>query len=140
MQFKKLKKEEGFTTADIAVSVILLVMFVSVIASAFYNYYLTINAKNRNAIATNVIIDVIEFVKIKEYEEVANENTIKWIQELYANKTIPNQYKVTMQVQKYNEMVGKQGKQDIIKKLTVQVEYPVGQQTKKIDTSTLIIK
>lgn len=141
----KVKENKGFTTADIVISIIVIMIFVGMITTLFYNFYLTTSAKNRNSIATNYIIDVIEEIKSMNYEDVqpdTNEtHTINAvIQNLEVTNNIPKQYKITAEVQKYNELEGNTNKKDLVKMLTVRVEYTVGKKTEKIEISTLLTR
>lgn len=136
----KLKDNKGFTATDITIAVIIILIFVSIITTAYYNYYLTITSKNRNAIATNCIIDVIENVEMMNYEDITQDTLKNKIQELYDNNTLPQQYKVIAVVEKYNETDGNTNKKDLIKKITVTVEYEMGKKTQKLEISRLITK
>ena len=92
-----IKKNRGFTTADIVVAIVVMMIFVGMIATLFYNFYLSTTAKNRNAMATNYIVDVIEEIKAMNYDEVQKDtqdsNSINnLIQQLEATKQIPKEY------------------------------------------------
>lgn len=137
---QKIRESKGFTPVDIAISIVIIIVFIGLIATLFYNFYLTASAKNRNAIATNCLIDVIEEVKKMDYEQITIQEVDLLISSLQANKTIPNEFKISAQVQKYNEMEGNQDKLDVIKILQVKVEYHIGQKMQNIEISTLITK
>lgn len=131
-----INKNKGFTTADIVISVIIIMLFIGIITTLFYNFYITTSAKNRNAMATNYLIDVIEEAKILKYEDVDEEA----IQSIITNLDVSEGYTVTATLQKYNEIEGNTDKIDLIKILDVNVEYTVGDKTEKIEISTLITK
>lgn len=142
------KQNNGFTTADLAVAVVILMIFVSLIATAFYNYYMSVTQKNRSAMATNCAIDVIEQTKKMNYEEVTQESINRLIEnlkngiEIESGNTIfiPQPYEVTAQVEKYNETQNNTTKQDLIKRLTVTVQYVAGNKMETIEMSKLITK
>lgn len=141
----KIKQNKGFTTADIVVSIIVIMIFVGMITTLFYNFYLSTSAKNRNAMATNYIIDVIEEIKSMEYDSVQTDNETSHsinglIETLEAKKGIPKEYTITGEVQKYNETLGNTDKKDLVKILTIRAEYTLGNKTEKIEISTLLIK
>ncbi len=136
----KIKESKGFTTADVVVSVSTIVIFIGLITSLFYNFYLTATAKNRNAIATNCLIDVIEEVKLMKYEEIENNKIDLLIETLEANQTIPKGYQVNATIQPYNEIQGNENKSDLIKILKVTVNYTVQDKNEKIEISTVITK
>ncbi len=137
---EKIKQNKGFTAQDVVISIIIIVIFVSLITTLFYNFYISTSAKNRNAIALNCIIDVIEEAKILNYDELNQTKIEELLGTLKSNKTIPNGYEVIAELQKYNELDGNTEKKDIIKILKVKVQYLVGQKTEKIEISTLITK
>ena len=123
-----IKGNRGFTTADIVVAIVVMMIFVGMIATLFYNFYLSTTAKNRNAMATNYIVDVIEEIKAMNYDEVQKDtqdsNSINnLIQQLEATKQIPKEYIITGEIQKYNETEGNTDKKDLVKILTIRVEY-----------------
>ena len=95
--------------------------------------------------ATNYIVDVIEEIKAMNYDEVQKDtqdsNSINnLIQQLEATKQIPKEYIITGEIQKYNETEGNTDKKDLVKILTIRVEYSLGKKTEKIEISTLLIK
>jgi hypothetical protein len=142
MKTKNLKNKfnGGFSTADIVIGVGIIFIFTSIISTLFYNFYISTTARNRNAIATNCLIDVIEQTKMMSYTDVNDDSVDALIEKLTNNKTIPNGYTVTADVTKYNETSGNTEKSDIIKILKVSVNYSVGSKVEKIEISTLITK
>ena len=95
--------------------------------------------------ATNYIVDVIEEIKAMNYDEIQSDtqdnNSINGlIQQLEATKQIPEQYTITGEIQKYNETPGNTDKKDLVKILTVRVEYTLGKKTEKIEMTTLVTK
>lgn len=145
----KWKENKGITTADIAIAIIVLVMFVSLITNAFYNYYISTAGKNRSAIATNCAIDVIEQVKKMQYDEIDTQSIQTLVKQMKttgitvlegSNIYIPEPYTISTTLEKYNETTGNTNKKDVIKKLTIKVEYMVGKKIQSIEMSKLITK
>lgn len=136
----KISQNKGFTSQDVVISIIIIVIFVSIITTLFYNFYISTSAKNRNAIALNCIIDVIEQTKMLNYDELDQAKIEELLNTLKLDRTIPNGYEVSVELQKYNELEGNTDKKDLIKILKVKVQYLVGQKTEKIEISTLITK
>ena len=133
---KKNKGKRGVTTADIVISVIIIMLFIGIITTLYYNFYITTSSKNRNAMATNYLIDIIEETKILKYVDVDQEA----VQDIITNANIPEGYTVTASIQKYNETEGNTDKIDLIKILKVNVQYTVAGKAEKIEMSTLITK
>ena len=89
IRMQNIKRNKGFTTADIVVSIVVLMIFVGMITTLFYNFYLSTTAKNRNAMATNYIVDVIEEIKAMNYDEVQKDtqdsNSINNFNKIYVS-------------------------------------------------------
>lgn len=139
MKKQKYVNEKGVTSVEIIISVIIIVLFVSVITTAFYNYYKSTQSKNRVTMATNVIIDVIENVEMLPYDEVSTETVNNVIENLKADGTIQEQYTVNATIQKYNETEGNTEKKDLIKILRVKVTYTENKE-ENIEITRLITK
>ncbi len=90
MKLNECTSNKGFTTAEIIISIIIIILFTSMITSAFYNYYISIQSKNRRTIATNIVIDIIENVEMMKYEETSQDTVDTLLQTLKDNGTIQN--------------------------------------------------
>lgn len=123
MKIQKYVDQKGVTQADIIVAVVIIILFVSVITTGFYNYYKSIQSKNRTTIATNIAVDVIENIEMLQYDEVTKENINNIVENLKSNGSIPKSYTVTVDLQNYNETEGNMDKKDLIKILKVKVTY-----------------
>lgn len=131
---------KGFTTADLVVGIIIIILFISIITTSFYNYYISIQSKNRKAFATNIIIDVIENVEMMNYDDITIDSINDVINNVTTEGNISSGYTVTATLQKYNETEGNENKQDIIKILNVKVEYTVNNKQENIEIKRLILK
>ncbi len=120
---KKSIGQRGVTSADIIVAVVIIMLFVSVITTGFYNYYKSIQSKNRVTIATNIVIDIIENVEMLQYDEVTKENVNNIVETLKLDGTISKPYTITVDLQNYNETEGNIDKKDLVKILKVKVTY-----------------
>lgn len=128
MNIKKIyANNKGFTTSEIIISIMIIIAFVSIITSGFYNYYISIQEKNRRTIATNAIIDVIENIEMMNYEDITVSLVDNLIQELTNDGTIPEAYTIDVTLQKYNEIPGNENKKDLIKILNVKISYNVSE-------------
>jgi len=139
MKINKLSNK-GFTTADVVIAVIIIILFVSIITSSFYNYYISIQGKNRIAYATNAAIDIIENVELMNYKEINNHAINSLVQNLINDGTIPKGITVQTSLQNYNETTGNEDKEDVIKILNVKIEYPLGDKTENYEITRLITK
>lgn len=139
-KLSNIKSNKGFTATDIVVAVIIIILFVGLITTVFYNYYLSTAAKNRNAMATNCLIDVIENVKQMNYDDISEQTVASLVEQMIEDGSIPDGYTVSAEVQKYNETEGNTDKLDLIKTLKVKIEYTVSNKKEEFEMSTLITK
>lgn len=129
---------KGFTTQEVIISIIIIILFISIITGGFYNYYISIQANTRRAVASNIIIDVIENVEIMNYDDITTNNIDTQIQKLKSENVIPNNYKIQFTLNNYNQTEGNQDKKDLIKILTVSVKYTVGNKEENYEITRLI--
>ena len=134
----KLKSNKGVTTADIVVGIIIIILFISIITTSFYNYYTSIQAKNRKTLATNSIIDVIENVELMNYDDITIDSVNHVINELTTQGDIPKGVTLTATLEKYNEKEGNEDKLDLIKILNVKAEYLINNKTETVEITRLI--
>lgn len=137
---KRYVNQNGLTSTDIIISVAIITLFVAVITTSFYNYYQSIQSKNRTTMATNVIIDVIENVEMLPYDEIEQSSIDNLIQMLKTDGTIQDSYTVTATIEKYNEQAGNTDKEDLIKILKVKATYTNGKKEESIEIKRLITK
>ena len=153
-KINKLSDNKGVTGADLSIAVVAIIIFVSIITSLFYNVYIMNQKTTRMSEATDIITTIFEKIDVMDYENVSLENNEKELS-VYLNDYIDNEnqsqsenvykgkkggYNVTLNIEKYNEQDGNQDKEDVIKKITINVEYNVGNKTQSIEMSTLKVK
>lgn len=139
MSKQKYIDQRGVTQTDIVISIIIIILFVSVITTSFYNYYKSIQSKNRVTIATNIAIDVIENVEMMDYDQINNESINTLIEKLKSEGTIMKPYTVTANIQNYNETEGNTNKKNLIKILNVKVIFS-DNKTEDFEITRLITK
>ena len=129
-----MRNNKGFTGVDIAVSVVIFTIFVTVITSMFYNLSVTENRIQRKTEATNLAIKVIETMKVIEFDKLTEGMTINDINNLITDKIeVPNGYNVTVGVDNSTYP-------DVIKIISVQIDYKLGKQDETINIETLVKK
>ena len=143
----KLKNNKGFTGVDVAVSLVILLVFVSFVAALFYNLANTSNRIERKSQATNIAIECIEAIKTTPFATLAanpqtqvtiDENTFKNL----TGKTveIPNGYTVKISIENPKDSSGNESTEmgQVIKVITVEVSYSWGKNnTEKVTIETL---
>lgn len=142
MKKAKLKNNSGFAASDALIAIIIITMFTGIIAALSYNIYLSNASLKRMSKANNYIIDIFEYVDKLYYEDVTEDNLIRYINEKYNNSevlavnnenvNIEAPFKIIIKVQKYNEIEGNEEKLDLVKEITVTVQYKLGNRKQTI--------
>lgn len=162
----KIKNNKGITGVDITIAIVILTLFISLITSMFYNVSVIGKAVNRKSEATYIAVQVIEAVKQLGYEklpkgyveeadledkaeeeaEVAN-TTINFddlntlLEENGITKiTIKNGYSVDIIVENYRKIKDDLTLEDILKRITVTVNYKEKNKEQSVELSTVILK
>ena len=137
------KSQRGIAAIDIAVSVIIITIFIALIGNLIVNINLNTKKSERKTIATSYAVQEIENIKAKDFQE-------------YADKGIQEPYIIEEDIMKDNNFTGYHKKvtikdyvlikQDntkepnIVKEATVEISYKVGKEEKTISLATYISK
>lgn len=132
----KLRNNKGFTEVDIAIAIVILVIFVTFITSLFYNFNTGTKALERESIATYIAIQTIEALKVTDYDLIQTDMPLT---NLGKTVNVENGYTVSIISQKYNEIAGNEDLKDLIKNVTVLVTYKVNSIEEKIEINTSIV-
>lgn len=73
------KKENGFTTVDVGLAMLVIILFVSIMTSILYSVYISSTEARRRAVALNYAVDIFEAIGNKPFDQV---NAIKVITDL----------------------------------------------------------
>lgn len=65
-----LKSNKGFTTADIGVAMIIMVLFATIMTSMFYSVFMSTTEAKRTATALNYAVDIFENIGRKRFADV----------------------------------------------------------------------
>lgn len=134
MNKKILKANNGISMTDVIIAIIILCMFVGVIGNLYYQISLQSNFIRLNTIAVYYTVKIAEDIDKMPYEEVTNDlNT-----NIKTTYQIPDLFNATIEVQNYNEI--DTTKEDIIKIVTIKIEYEFNKQTKYYEIEKLKIK
>lgn len=142
----KLKSNKGFTGVDAAVAITILLIFVTFVASLFYNLANTSKRVERKAIATNLAIEVIEALKITEFsvlEENMGESISvdkNAIEEITGEQIIiPNGYGVKITIANPNtENINPEEAGQIVKLIKSEVSYTENNHEQTVMIETLV--
>ena len=140
-----IKSEKGITGMDIAISVIIITIFISLIAVLSFNIQKTQEDIKRKSEATSYAIEIIEELKLNGFSNLPEKGTnkIDGFEDGYIldeeGKTTPYYQEIT--VKDYSELEGNENKYaEIIKIITVKISYKSGSETESVEITTDITK
>ena len=144
---KKLKENKGLAASDGLMAVLIIALFTGIIATLLYNIYISNTSLKRMSTANLYLIDVLEYVDRVYYDDVTENNltdyfnnkfeTDNQVQAVTTENAANTPYEVVINVQKYNETEGNTDKLDLVKQITVKVNYKVGNREQKIEVSRI---
>ena len=82
---KNLKKNNGFTQADIVISIVILMLFTTLVSTLFYNSYVSSMSSKRHSEATTYLSKIFESTELISYDNLENE-IIDVINKIDSNK------------------------------------------------------
>ena len=157
------KSNKGYTGADISIALIILLIFIPTIGAIIFNITLANNNTIRKVNAMNFATSILEIAKETDYDKLKLENTeekeefLDKINEKFGITSENGEfslkdenntsYKVKVTITKYIDTEeyasshdSTDEKKDLVKTITTEVEYPIGNETKKVNVSTVIEK
>lgn len=90
--YKNIKSEKGIMGIDITISILMIAIFTSVVATLLYNIYITAVGQKRATVASNYLIDIFEYIDKINYNDVTAENIISKISSLDLRKWNSSKY------------------------------------------------
>lgn len=142
MSIKSIKDEKGLTGVDIAISLVIVTMFVAIITNLIANINLDTEKMDRKSKALAYAVQEIETIRATGYIEKYNgmkEETLKE-EDIYNNSEFTGYHKVVSI--KDDILVENSGTKtaDTTKQITVEVFYKLGNNVESIKISTYISK
>lgn len=119
---------------DIIIAIVILSMFVGLIGSLYYNIAYSNNSIRMDATAAYYAIKIAEATDKMTYEEV-EESLNGTLEEKY---NLPENFNASIQVENYNENDSE--KLDIIKTVTIKIDYSFMKESKIYELKKLKIK
>lgn len=136
------RSEKGFTGIDIAVSVVIIFIFISIIAMLSYRINSTSKEIQLKSDAIYVAINEIEDAKSKGLEEFKGRSVADGNSVVVENVETEKQgYYKTITVLDYTDLDGNADKtKDIVKRVTVKITYMYKAKEQSVELSTLLTK
>ena len=125
--FSKIKNNSAVTLTDVVIALAVLIITTGVLTTSFYTIYKHNVSIRMDAEVLNYTVRILEGIDEMTYEEVT--------ESLDLNNTfdIPEEYQLTLEVEDYNE-------EDLIKIITLRVEYEAVDEIKSYSVKKLKIK
>ncbi len=132
------KSEKGYTGIDIATSVVVLFIFISLIASLSYRFNRSAKEIELKAQAIDIAVSEMEDEKnTLDFDKIKNIGNIR--EEEYQKDAIESKFLKKVLVQDYASIVS--GKNTgLVKKVTVEISYYFGNERQQIRLSTIVSK
>ena len=145
------KKNNGFAASDALIAVLIIAFFTGLISTLIYNIYISNSSIKRMSKAREYIVDVFEYIDKTYYDDVTQDNIIKYFNSKYyydqaeipkadaevkmkekADETITTPFKAEINIVNYNETEGNTDKMDLIKEITMTVKYKLGNKDQEV--------
>ena len=139
------KEEKGLTGLDIAISIVVITIFIAMIANLIANINLNTQDIKRKSTATSYAIQEIEKVKAQGYIDdynskgIDSEDVLK-DEDIYSNSEFSGYHKKVTIKDYVLVKNNKNKKQDIVKEITVEISYKLGGKDKKVTITTYVAK
>lgn len=140
-----IKEEKGLTGIDIAISLIIITIFISTIANLIANVNLNSKSMERKSIATSYAVQEIEKIKAQGYKTdyddkgITEEQVVKE-EDIYKNSEFTGYHK-TVTIKDYVLIVNDSTKQkNVVKQITANISYKLGKENQNVTISTYVAK
>ncbi len=135
-----IKNKNGFTTVDLTIAMIVVLMFVVIMTSISFNVYQSSTEAKRTATALNYVVDIFEHIGVLEFGEVSASYEILEVESLKALEYTDvsssgvtekvsgkiGTYNIDLQIEDYKG-------EGVIKIITLKITYPIS----KKDSETI---
>lgn len=139
------KEEKGLTGVDIAISIVVMTIFIAMIANLIANINLNTQDIKRKSTATSYAIQEIEKVKAQGYIDdynskgIDSEDVLK-DEDIYSNSEFSGYHK-KVTIKDYVLVTNnKNKKQDVVKEIMVEMSYKLGGKDKKVTITTYVAR
>lgn len=140
---KKFRNQKGYTGIDIAISVIVIFIFVSLISLLIYRFNSSSNELKLRSTATYLAVDEIEKIKAQGFSafEGLNKSSVQDKEgNSLVNQLVQEGFYRTIIVEDYTDLREGDYIPNIVKKITVRISYKFKAKDEKVELSTILTK
>lgn len=135
----KVKNEKGYTGIDIAISIVVLFIFVSMIAFLIYNFNSSAREIELKSDAVNLAVEEAENMKNLKFEQIQNYSIVNGNSNYILSEEVKTGFYKTVKIEDYADL--EEDKiSGIVKKITVEIKYKFKNQEQMVGLSTIIAK
>lgn len=141
----RIKNEQGITNIDLTITIILITLFITIIATLIFTINRNSTSVERGTEATNYAINEIENLKAQDFESLTDtdDTTNDFIDITDAEGQLTG-YSKKITITDYANLPENQDDDTIlsglVKKVTVEISYKDGDTIETVDLSTVISK
>lgn len=141
----RIKNEQGITNIDLTITIILITLFITIIATLIFTINRNSTSVERGTEATNYAINEIENLKAQDFESLTDtdDTTNDFIDITDAEGQLTG-YSKKITITDYANLPENQDDDTIlsglVKKVTVEISYKDGDAIETVDLSTVISK
>lgn len=130
---RNLKSNKGFTMQDVAIAVVILILFAGIVGSIYISIYKVQAETQIDAVVTLYMIQIAEYIDKVSYDEVENgmEQTLR------NQFQVPSPYQFTVDVTNYQPT---EDNNDLIKEIIITFNYSYAGKEKTMVFEKLKIK
>ena len=130
---KRIKSRNGFTLQDLAIAIVILLLFVGTIGGTYLAIYQVQADTKVDSVATLYMIQMLEYIDKIGYDEVSNgmEDTLR------TQFSIPSGYGISIDVSSY---LPSTDSQDLVKKVKLTMNYTFQERERNIVIEKLKVK
>lgn len=149
----KLKNNKGIGLSDTIIAIAIFILFSGAIISVSYNIYIQSNFIKRNDTATNFIVELFEYAKTQNVENIDNEALTSYIHEKYkdtitliSDETDPDDslinrgYTMNILVKDPHTENPDLYEENFVKEIEARVYYKLAGKVKRVTMKTLVSK
>lgn len=141
----RIKNEQGITNIDLTITIILITLFITIIATLIFTINRNSTSVERRTEATNYAINEIENLKAQDFESLTDtDDTTNDFIDITDEEGQLTGYSKKITITDYANLPENQDDDTIlsglVKKVTVEISYKDGDTIETVDLSTVISK
>ena len=131
----RLKSHQGFTIQDLAIAIVILILFSSVMASTYMAILNTQTETKLDAVLTLYAVEILEYIDEIDYASLENPNQV--IALARNNLQIPSGVAINLEITPYES---EENNEDIIKTVKVIVGYTLQENQHQITMTNIKVR